>query len=153
MTDRHTASFGRDSGLWNIPILKIFNPQNFLGEGGRGAPLVRIWYIPRPLTKILRNTPYRALPEIIIDFKPWFAKIVGHFRGAKRAKNCQGPPVFFSHQQLGCTFYHYAKFKEKNVGQFWAFILWTLSTEKKPKIWEKIRQKFREGSTMNIFGT
>jgi len=29
ITDRYTALFGRDSGLWNMPTLKILNPKNF----------------------------------------------------------------------------------------------------------------------------
>jgi len=43
--------------------------------------LARIWYIFGPLTKVHRKAPYGALPELIMEFKPKFAKIGGHFEG------------------------------------------------------------------------
>ena len=70
-----------------------FKRPKFFGEGGRGPRLVRICYIPRPLTKVHRNAPYRVLPELITEFKPKFAKIMGHFRGAKSAKIDKNIPI------------------------------------------------------------
>ena len=76
--------------------------------------MARVWYISGPLTKIHRKTPYGALPELIMEFKPKFAKIGGHFEGAPTKFPRQKFPVF-GHQQPEVHFCYCAKFKE-NIG-------------------------------------
>jgi len=56
------------------------------------------------------------------------------------------PQFFSSRQRLRCSICHCAKFKGKTNGQFRAFILGTLSTEKKPKIWGKNSPKIQGGA-------
>jgi len=63
---------------------------------------------------------------------------MGHFRGAKDANSWQKPPLWLSHSKLECPFCQCAKLWDKNSGQFWEFILWTLKTEKCRKFGKKI---------------
>jgi len=43
---------------------------------------------------------------------------VGHFEGAKGAKNLQRPPFLFTHHKAGWHFCQHAKFKVKNATGF-----------------------------------